>query len=98
MALIFLLAGPLSATAQEYRGTTDQQAACTPDVFRLCWNDIPSYERIVACLKREKPRLSEACRAVFNQDAGGTKYASNHRLRRHHHRERVAEERRYRPD
>jgi len=47
-------------------GTEDQRAACTPDVFRLCSSEIPSVDRIVACLEREKPRLSEGCRAVFS--------------------------------
>jgi hypothetical protein len=46
--------------------TEAQRAACTPDVFRLCSSEIPSIERIVACLQREKSHLSEGCRAVFN--------------------------------
>lgn len=47
-------------------GTDAQRAACTPDVFRLCSSDIPNVTRIVACLKREKSRLSPACQQVFN--------------------------------
>jgi hypothetical protein len=50
-------------------GTDAQRAACTPDVFKLCSSDIPNVERIIACLKRERPRLSAACQEVFNAPA-----------------------------
>ena len=53
--------------AQEYRGTWEQQRACTPDVWRLCGSQIPDVDRIVACLRRNTPQLSDRCRAVFAQ-------------------------------
>ncbi|MGB8397838.1 hypothetical protein [Bradyrhizobium sp.] len=53
------------AAAEEYRGTTDQQIACTPDVFRLCGAQIPDVNRIVACLRQNTEQLSGPCRAVF---------------------------------
>ena len=46
-------------------GTSEQRAACTPDVFRLCNSEIPNVDRIVACLKRERPNLSKPCQAVI---------------------------------
>ncbi|HEX9321126.1 MAG TPA: cysteine rich repeat-containing protein [Xanthobacteraceae bacterium] len=76
------LLGASSAFAQDYRGSSDQQSACMSDVFRLCSGDIPDVGRIVACLKRERPRLSDGCRAVFG--GASTRVASNHRVRRHH--------------
>jgi hypothetical protein len=51
--------------AVEYRGTQEQQMACTPDVWRLCSSQIPDVGRIVACLRANTPQLSEGCRAVF---------------------------------
>jgi len=83
--LVLFLAGSTSAWAQatEYRGTQDQRVACTGDVFRLCWSEIPSVSRIVGCLEREKPRLSAGCRAVFDQNQN-TRTASNHWQTRHH--------------
>src|SRR5215470_19156791 len=57
-----------AALAVEYRGTAEQRMACTPDVWRLCSSQIPDVGRIVACLRANRPRLSEGCRAVF---AGG---------------------------
>lgn len=79
-----VVVGTASAAAQEtgeYRGTEEQRMACTGDVFRLCWSEIPSVSRIVDCLKREKPSLTDACRAVFDENSPRT--ASN-RWRRHH--------------
>ena len=50
---------------QQYPGTMEQQLACTPDVFRLCGEQIPDVNRIVACLRQNTPQLSGRCRAVF---------------------------------
>src|SRR5487761_2252550 len=57
------------AFPQEYRGTMEQQMACTPDVFRLCGAQIPDVNRIVACLQQNTPQLSGPCRAVFDSSA-----------------------------
>jgi hypothetical protein len=54
-----------AALAEEYRGTMEQQMACTPDVWRLCSDQIPDVNRIVACLQQNTPQLSSGCRAVF---------------------------------
>ena len=58
-----------AAFAQEYRGTMEQQMACTPDVWRLCSDQIPDTNRIVACLQQNTPQLSNNCRAVFESNA-----------------------------
>jgi hypothetical protein len=52
----------VAATAQE-------RAACTPDVFRLCSSEIPNVTKIVACMKRQRSKLSPACAAVFKPKA-----------------------------
>jgi hypothetical protein len=57
------------ASSQEYRGTWEQQMACTPDVWRLCGDQIPDVGRIVACLRQNTPQLSSNCRAVFESSA-----------------------------
>ena len=57
------------ALAEEYRGTLDQQMACTPDVWRLCFDQIPDVNRITACLRQNTPQLSGACRSVFESNA-----------------------------
>jgi hypothetical protein len=58
-----------SAFSEEYRGTFEQQMACTPDVWRLCGAQIPDADRIVACLRQNAPQLSGPCRAVFESNA-----------------------------
>ena len=57
-----------TAFAQENRGTVEQQMACTPDVWRLCSDQIPDVNRITACLQQNTPQLSSACRAVFQSN------------------------------
>jgi len=57
------------ARSQEYRGTVQQQMACTPDVWRLCSDQVPDVGRIVTCLRQNTPQLSNGCRAVFESSA-----------------------------
>jgi hypothetical protein len=57
------------AWSQEYRGTWEQQMACTPDVWRLCSDQVPDVNRIVACLRQNTSQLSNGCRAVFDSNA-----------------------------
>ena len=59
-----------AASAEEYRGTWEQQMACTPDVWRLCSDQVPDVNRIVACLQQNAPNLSSGCRAVFQSNNG----------------------------
>jgi hypothetical protein len=64
--LLFALTAILYTTSSFALGTDEQRAACTPDVFRLCSSEIPSIDRIVACLKTNKASLSVGCKAVFS--------------------------------
>jgi hypothetical protein len=45
----------------------DQRRLCTGDVFRLCASEIPSVERITACMHRQRANLSDGCRRVFGK-------------------------------
>jgi len=68
LGLVLPLGGmlmPGAAGAEPYRGTWEQQMACTPDVWRFCGSAIPDVDRIVACLRHNTPNLSDGCRAVF---------------------------------
>ena len=72
LAPVLVIGGLLlqhAARSEEYRGTLEQQLACTPDVWRLCAAQIPDAERIVACLQANTPQLSDGCRAVFESNA-----------------------------
>jgi hypothetical protein len=62
-AIAVSIMGQNAAFAQQ--GTPEQQAACQPDVMRLCGNFIPDVDRIVACLKYNEPNLNPACHDVM---------------------------------
>jgi hypothetical protein len=68
------LAYPTLALA-EHQGSMDDQIACTPDVYRFCASQIPDEDNIVACLTRNKPRLSPACHRVFSEPTPGAQKA-----------------------
>ena len=72
VGLMVAIAGGASATVEEYRGTMQQQMACTPDVFRFCGAEIPDVNRIVSCLRSNAPQLSGPCRAVFDSSANAS--------------------------
>jgi len=63
-----------SSPSHAFVVTAQQRAACAPDVYRLCADDIPNVAKIIACVRREKANLSPACRAVV--DAAEQQYAS----------------------
>src|SRR5260221_12696688 len=64
-----VIAAQASAFSEENRGTYEQQMACTPDVWRLCFDQIPDVNRITACLRQNTAQLSGACRSVFDSNA-----------------------------
>jgi hypothetical protein len=72
LGLMFAIGGVAglqgAAYAQDNRGTMEQQIACTPDVWRLCGDQIPDVNRIVSCLRQNTPQLSPPCRAVFDSN------------------------------
>jgi len=66
--MVIGIAGQRPALADQYRGTFEQRMACMPDVWRLCSDDIPDTNRIVACLRQNTPQLSHDCRQVFESN------------------------------
>lgn len=62
-AALFTLAQTGASLA--HSGTAEEQSACTPDVLSLCFWQIPSEDRIVACLNKNINKLSPACRKVI---------------------------------
>ena len=47
------------------QGTPEEQAACKPDVIKLCKGIQPDQFLILDCLKRNRPRLSRPCNGVL---------------------------------
>lgn len=58
----------LSGTAGSAMGTPEERAACIPDAFRLCSAAIPDADRVIACLKTERVKLSTACKTVMKKN------------------------------
>jgi hypothetical protein len=73
-----------AVAADEYRGTWEQQMACTPDVFRLCGEQIPDVNRIVGCLRQNTAQLSSSCRAVFESNDSVQQPAKSRHVRPKH--------------
>jgi hypothetical protein len=74
------IAAAAPASSEEYRGTWEQQMACTPDVWRLCSDQVPDVSRIVACLRQNSPQLSNNCRAVFESNASAQQQPATPRV------------------
>ena len=72
IAVVTALLCAITASAQENRGTPEQRAACAPDAFRLCAGYILDPARVEFCLRQSKSDLSDACRSLFEQTAGGS--------------------------
>jgi hypothetical protein len=54
-----------SSTPSFAVGEAEARAACTGDVFRYCVSAIGSLDRIISCLRQQKPRISKPCQAVM---------------------------------
>lgn len=58
----------LSTSPGSAQGTAEDRSACIPDAFRLCSAAIPDADRVIACLKTERVKLSTACRTVMKKN------------------------------
>jgi hypothetical protein len=70
LAFATVLFSSTLVVAQDYRGTAEQRASCMPDAFKLCASYIPDATKVEVCLRQRTSELSEACRSVFEQNAG----------------------------
>ena len=68
IAAVAVAVASVGGTAQAAdRGSSEDQLACTPDVYRLCSSYVPDEDAITACLKRNVKALSPACNRVFTR-------------------------------
>ena len=70
----------LSTEAEAY--TPEGRQACTGEAFRLCSAEIPSVDRVRACLHRNKAQLSPGCRGFISPGAHGRRRAAAERQAR----------------
>jgi hypothetical protein len=64
LAFMLLIGAPGAAFAQQSHSAEDE-AACTPDVMRLCQQFIPNRDAIVGCLVKNRKQMSPECSRVF---------------------------------
>ena len=67
LSVALAAASPALAQGPQYGGTPEEQAACKPDVLKLCGPEIPNVERITMCLRyfNSQRKLSPECAQVF---------------------------------
>jgi hypothetical protein len=66
-ALVAGLLGALPIASANYEPTAQQRSDCMGDTMRLCWSEVPNTSRIIACLSRQKSKVSQACRVHFDR-------------------------------
>jgi hypothetical protein len=65
-----VIASLLASSAASFaQGTPEQRSACMGDAFRLCSSEIPSVERVTACLKANYSKVSPGCKAAAAKTA-----------------------------
>jgi hypothetical protein len=63
---LMLLSVSVSTSALAHSGTEQDEKACAPDVHRFCRKLLDQGDfTILACLKENRPKLSNACRQVL---------------------------------
>jgi hypothetical protein len=48
-----------------FQGTPEEQAACRPDSTKFCRDAEPDALRVLACLQRNRAKISAPCRRVL---------------------------------
>ena len=88
-AALFLAFALTSAPAFAQGPSQADQDACTPDVFKLCQENIPDEGQIVACLQAKHAQLSPACEPVIFPHAstapGTTAPSATHKRHKRKH-------------
>ena len=67
-----VLALPASASTNAPTLQDQEQAACYDDVQRLCQSVMPDIDKVTACMKTKRNKVSPGCAVYFNapQPAG----------------------------
>lgn len=69
LAALLLTAAALPATAQS-GPTPQEQMACRGDASKFCAEHIGKPPQMNACLRENKPKLSDSCRRVVESHGG----------------------------
>ena len=69
VSLVLLLAGSALASAQS-GPSREEQMACRSDAGKLCAEHIGKPPEMNACLRANKPKLSDSCRKMVESRGG----------------------------
>jgi hypothetical protein len=68
IALAFAASFSAISSTASFAYSSEAQAQCTGDAFRLCSDEIPNIPKITACMFKKRAQLSTGCRAVMDRD------------------------------
>jgi hypothetical protein len=68
LALAFAVSLSAISSTSSFAFSDAEKAACQGDAYRICASEIPNISRTVACMVRNKDKVSPGCRAYI--DAG----------------------------
>jgi hypothetical protein len=80
LAAALTMSATVSALAQSH--SQEDEAACTPDVMKLCQQFVPKRDDIISCLNEKKRELSPECFKVFTRPPGQQAAEEERRRRR----------------
>ena len=73
IALAFAASFSAISSTSSFAYSSEAQAQCTGDAFRLCSDEIPNIPRITACMFKKRAQLSTGCRTVMDRDLAAQK-------------------------
>jgi hypothetical protein len=68
LVLTFTLAVSAVSSTESFAFSSEAQAQCTGDAFKLCSAEIPNIPKITACMVKHRSELSSGCRAVMDKE------------------------------
>ena len=73
IALAFAASFSAFSSTASFAYSSEAQAQCTGDAFRLCSSEIPNIPKITACMIKNRSQLSPGCRSVMDKDMAAAK-------------------------
>lgn len=58
-------AAPSPGSGDLFKGTPEEQAACSPDAVKFCRDDLADSFKVLACLQDHRDKLKKACLDVL---------------------------------
>ena len=68
-----IFAAGIAATSTAQAASERVRTACTSDYLQYCSQYDPDSFQTVDCMKRNRKKLSQACRVAINEDGGPPK-------------------------